>query len=190
MQGDGNLVLRADIPIIGPGTDRGVVWESGTDGYPGAIAAVNPDGGFFVYSSDGISEIWSAVSGSGDFTKAYVVLDPTQEFAIRAISTQGVGSADVIIWSTGTALDMTVEAPSFVPIVDEEIDMMNYNVTLNWDSMRSELIVGAEGPDPSNPSAINFTRYKPPMSYMEVADNVPALRGIERPGMWINTWPS
>ena len=187
MQGDGNLVLTALKPIVGPGSSRGVVWESGTDGYPGAIASVKKDGGFFIYSSDGVSEIWSANSGSGDFSNAYVTLDPTQEFSIHARSTQGVGEADVMIWSTGTALDMVVEAPSFVPIVDEEIDMINYNVTLNWDSMRSELIVGAEGPDPSNPSATNFTRFKPPISYMEVADNVPALRGIERPGMWVNT---
>ena len=42
-------------------------------------------------------------------------------------------------------------------------------------------------PSEKDPSAINYTRYIPPMSTEEIKPDVPALRGIERPAIWTNT---
>lgn len=79
-----------------------------------------------------------------------------------------------------------VGAVEFIPVIDEEVDMFDYNTTLSSDSMRSEIIIGTDQPDPKNPLATGFVRHTPRFANEEVAPGVPMLRGIPRVGMWIS----
>jgi len=78
------------------------------------------------------------------------------------------------------------DAVAFIPMIDENIDMFDYSTTLSSESMRSEIIIGTDQPDPKNPSATGFVRHTPRSGSEQVAPGIPMLRGIPRVGMWIS----
>lgn len=78
------------------------------------------------------------------------------------------------------------DAVPFIPIIDEEIDLFNYDTTLGSESMRSEIIVGTDQPDPKNPKITGFVRHTPRSGNEEVSPGIKILRNIPRVGMWIS----
>lgn len=78
------------------------------------------------------------------------------------------------------------DAVEFIPIIDESIDLFNYNTTLNSSSMRSEIIVGTDQPDPKYPHRTGFTRFIPQSAVEELSPGVKLMRNIPRPAMWVN----
>lgn len=78
------------------------------------------------------------------------------------------------------------DAVEFIPIIDEEIDMFEYSTTLSSESMRSEIIIGNDVPDPKNPSSTAFVRHTPRSGSEQVAPGIKMLRDIPRVGMWIS----
>lgn len=77
-------------------------------------------------------------------------------------------------------------ATEFIPVIDELIDLFDYSTTLSSESMRSEIIVGTDLPDPKNPSATGFVRHVPRSGSEEVSPGIPTLRNIPRPALWIS----
>lgn len=78
------------------------------------------------------------------------------------------------------------DAVEFIPEIDEEIDLLDYNTSLNSASMRSEIIIGTDLPDPKNPSTTGYVRHVPRSGSEEVRPGIPILRNIPRVGMWIS----
>jgi hypothetical protein len=76
------------------------------------------------------------------------------------------------------------DAIEFIPMIDEEVDMFDYNTTLSSESMRSEIIIGNELPNPSDPRVTSFIRHTPRSGSELVAPGIPMLRGISRVGIW------
>ena len=77
-------------------------------------------------------------------------------------------------------------AEPFIPEIDERFSLTNYSATLDGDSLRSEIVIGSDYPDPNNPSATSYTRFIPPAATDEIRAGVPALRNIVRPAIWID----
>jgi hypothetical protein len=77
------------------------------------------------------------------------------------------------------------EDPNYCPpieilTIDESETLIDYSVTLNSDSLRSEIIVSSNEPDWKNDGGYTVTHYHPPNSTLAT------LRGIERLAMWTN----
>ena len=79
-----------------------------------------------------------------------------------------------------------IGAIPFVPVIDETVDMFSYSSTLDSESMRSEIIIGTESPDPKNPSTTHYIRYTPRSGSEEEIPGIKSLRGIPRVGIWIS----
>ena len=77
-------------------------------------------------------------------------------------------------------------AEPFIPEIHEAISLTGYSATLDGDSLRSEIIIGSDYPDPNNPSATSYVRFSPPSATDEIRAGVPALRNIVRPAVWID----
>jgi len=67
MQGDGNLVSRRL-------SDGAVIWNSATDGNPGAFCVMQPDGNFVVYSADGRRALYNTYARTSPRTDHFLVL--------------------------------------------------------------------------------------------------------------------
>ena len=78
------------------------------------------------------------------------------------------------------------DAVEFIPIVDEMVDLFDYQTTLNSSSMRSEIIIGTDQPDPKYPHRTGFTKFVPQSATEELAPGVKLMRNIPRPAMWVN----
>ena len=92
-----------------------------------------------------------------------------------------------VLPGTYTRVDLdNVDGIPFIPLIDEEIDMFDYSTTLSSESMRSEIIIGTDSPDPKNPSATGFVRHTPRSGTEMVAPGIPLLRNIPKVGMWIS----
>ena len=81
----------------------------------------------------------------------------------------------------------TPGAEPFIPELHEAVNLINYQASLDGESLRSEIIVGSDLPDKNDPSRTKYARFIPPSATEEVRPGVPALRGISRPAAWINT---
>ena len=57
MQSDGNLVIYGN---------KGAIWSSGTDKYPGSYLGVQGDGNVVVYRSDNKSSVWAVNAGTAE----------------------------------------------------------------------------------------------------------------------------
>ncbi len=66
---------------------------------------------------------------------------------------------------------------SFIPDIDESLQLTDYSVSQADDSIRSEIIIGSQVPDPTNQSTVN-TRIVPRTSSI--------LRGMVKPAIWTN----
>jgi len=77
-------------------------------------------------------------------------------------------------------------ATEFIPLIDENIDLFDYSASLTGNSMRSEIIIGTDAPDPKDPASTGFIRHTPQSAVEELKSGVPALRNIPIPAMWIN----
>ncbi|NBR22235.1 MAG: hypothetical protein EBU08_00290 [Micrococcales bacterium] len=77
-------------------------------------------------------------------------------------------------------------AELFIPEIHEAVTLKAYQAGLSGDSLRSEIIIGSDAPDPNNPKATSFVRFVPPSSNDEIRPGVPALRNIVRPAIWID----
>lgn len=82
--------------------------------------------------------------------------------------------------------DSDPEATLFIPTIDEAVNMFDYSATLSSESMRSEIIVGTEVPDPKDPSVTGYVRHVPRAATEEVRPGIPVLRNIPRVGLWIS----
>lgn len=78
-------------------------------------------------------------------------------------------------------------AVEYIPLVDELVDLFEYSTSLNSESMRSEIIIGNDAPDPKNPGSTSFVRHTPRSGSELVASGVPIMRNIPRVGMWISS---
>lgn len=78
------------------------------------------------------------------------------------------------------------DAVPFIPEIDELVNLFEYGTNLNSDSMRSEIIIGNDAPDPKNPEATSFVRHTPRSGSEQVRPGIPMLRNIPRVGMWIS----
>ena len=65
----------------------------------------------------------------------------------------------------------------FIPEIDEELQLFDYNITFADDSLRSEIIIANQLPTSDNTSTI-VSRYVPPGQEI--------LRGMVRPAIWTN----
>jgi len=81
----------------------------------------------------------------------------------------------------------TPGAEPFIPELHEAIDLINYRASLDGDSLRSEVIIGSDLPDPNDPSRTKSVKFIPPTATDEIRPGVPALRNIVRPAAWVNT---
>jgi hypothetical protein len=77
-------------------------------------------------------------------------------------------------------------AELFIPEISEAISLTGYSATLDGESLRSEIIIGSDFPDPDNPSATSYIKYAPGSATDEIRPGVPALRNIVRPAIWID----
>lgn len=77
------------------------------------------------------------------------------------------------------------DAQPFIPEVHEDINLLEYSVTLSSAEKRSEFIIGNEAPNPRDPSQTGFVRHVPPVAKEQVLPGVPAMRNIQRPGIWV-----
>lgn len=77
------------------------------------------------------------------------------------------------------------EAQLFIPQISEELSLLNYQSSLDGESLRSELIIGNNKPDYRDPSTTGFVKYIPDTAVEEIRPGVPALRGIVKPAMLI-----
>jgi len=78
------------------------------------------------------------------------------------------------------------DAIPFIPVIDEEVDLFNYDTTLGSESMRSEIIIGTDQPDPKNPKITGFVRHTPRSGSEEIRPGIKTLRNIPRVGLWIS----
>lgn len=78
-------------------------------------------------------------------------------------------------------------AEPYVPVAHEALNLLEYQASLDGDTLRSEIIIGSDLPDPNDPSRTKFVRFVPPAATEEVRPGVPALRGINRPAAWVNS---
>jgi len=168
MQGDGNLVLYAGETLAGRYYPyRGAIWSSGTAGYPGSWVSMQSDGNLVIYSASSVP-LWNTATHGNPGAKLYLQNDGNVVI---------YSSGGVALWNTNTYHDTSIGATPFIPIVDESVDMFDYNATLNGNDDRSEIIIGTDLPDPKDPSRTGFVRHVPP--------NV-NLRGIERTAIWVS----
>lgn len=77
-------------------------------------------------------------------------------------------------------------AELFIPEIHEAVSLNGYSSTLDGESLRSEIIVGSDFPDPDNPSATSYIKYIPSSSTDEIRPGVPALRNIVRSAIWVD----
>lgn len=77
-------------------------------------------------------------------------------------------------------------AEIFIPVVDERVDMFNYSASITSDSMRSEIIIGTDVPDPKDPSVTGYVRHIPRSATEEVKPGIKMMRNIPRVAMWIS----
>lgn len=82
----------------------------------------------------------------------------------------------------------TAGAKPFIPVIDEKINLFDYRTTLDSSSMRSEIIIGTDQPDPKHPSRTGFSRFTPMSAKEEVSPGIKLMRGIPRPAMWISSF--
>lgn len=66
---------------------------------------------------------------------------------------------------------------SFIPEIDERMQLTDYSVSYNDESVRSEIIIGSELPDDTNQSTV-ITKVVPETAY--------TLRGMTKPAIWTN----
>jgi hypothetical protein len=109
---------------------------------------------------------WSAGNFDDDGIKIYVTYDEEGNFT--RVNEEDLG------------------AELFIPEIDEAVSLTNYSATLDGDSLRSEIVIGSDYPDPNNPSATSYVRFSPPSATDEIRSGVPALRNIVRPAVWID----
>ena len=79
-----------------------------------------------------------------------------------------------------------VDAIPFIPVIHEDEDMLNYNVTLSSADKRSVIYVGTDLPDAKDPTKTSYIRHVPPSSLETVSGGVNTMRGIERPAIWVS----
>lgn len=77
------------------------------------------------------------------------------------------------------------DAIPYIPIVHEDEDMLNYGVTLSGTDKRSVIYIGTDLPDPKDPTRTSYVKHIPP-SAIEEYSGVSAMRGIERPAIWVS----
>lgn len=77
-------------------------------------------------------------------------------------------------------------AELFIPEISEAVSLTGYSSTLDGESLRSEIIIGSDFPDPDNPSATSYVKFVPPSANDEIRPGVPALRNIVRPAIWVD----
>lgn len=81
-------------------------------------------------------------------------------------------------WSSGNEVGGV--RVSTIPVIDEELTLIDYTVSKDADALRSEIIISSSEPDLNNPSTSLYTRYVPETSL--------SLRGIIRPALWTNQY--
>lgn len=81
-------------------------------------------------------------------------------------------------WEPGNVL-ITGERVSFIPDIDERVQLTAYSVRLSDKSARTEIIIATEDPTPPNFETTFVTRETNPPGEV-------FLRGIQKPAMWIN----
>lgn len=79
-------------------------------------------------------------------------------------------------WSAGNFYEDGAYT-SFIPDIDESLQLTDYQVTQGDESIRSEIIIGSQVPDPTNQSTVN-TRIVPKTAQI--------LRGMVKPAIWTN----
>lgn len=79
------------------------------------------------------------------------------------------------------------DAEPFIPDVHEAVDLINYQASLDGESLRSEIIIGSDLPDANDPTRTKFVRFSPPSATEEIRPGIPALRNINKPAAWVNT---
>jgi len=111
---------------------------------------------------------WSAgnFDSYGDGQKIYVTYDEEGNYTRVSSSTPG--------------------AEPFIPEINETTTLKQYQVSIGGDSLRSEIIIGSDQPDPNNPRATSYVRFVPGSANDEIRPGVPALRNIIRPAIWID----
>ena len=176
MQTDGNLVLYVEATQYGRyhAGVPGALWQTNTDGNPGAYLTMQTDGNLVVRSSGGAA-LWN--SGTMGNPGATLAMQSDRNVVIYL-------SGDAI-WSTGTWYPTSIGPTPYIPIVHEDEDMLNYGVTLSTTDKRSVIYVGTDLPDPKDATKTSYVKHVPP-SATERYSGVSAMRGIERPAIWVS----
>lgn len=95
------------------------------------------------------------------------------------------------IYVDGSSYDRVDEsaegATEFIPLVDELVDLFDYNASITGDSLRSEIIIGSEAFDPKSRNTTGVTRHIPQSSRELLANGAKTLRDIPIPAMWTSS---
>ena len=73
----------------------------------------------------------------------------------------------------------------YIPVITDELAILNYSASLVGDALRSEIVIGTNQPDYKDPGSTGFITYYPETASEEIRDGVPALRNIIKPAAWI-----
>lgn len=204
LAGDGFYVLRADgtIQSVGGATDHGGMGQITETPYEGNMDDLvdivkdlllwagwlfyetTPGGGPLVYGSIETTGILPENPIGTDFFDKKFVMDPiTQIKQITGYITYvdeegGFHFKSPNWWTSGNEVGgVRVDT---IPVIDEELTLIDYTVSKDADALRSEIIISSSEPDLNNPSTSLYTRYVPETSL--------SLRGIVRPALWTNEY--
>lgn len=82
-------------------------------------------------------------------------------------------------WTQGNFMQGTGERVQYLPEIDERVNLTDYGVSFNDESLRSLIIISSEDPDEAGLTTVT-TKHVP-----QTAKN---LRGLLKPAMWVNGW--
>jgi hypothetical protein len=82
-------------------------------------------------------------------------------------------------WSFGNTIQSTGQRIYEIPEIDESVNMYDYSVSRNDDSLRSLIIISSEDPNEAGDSTVT-TKVVP--------QTAQGLRGLLKPAMWVNGW--
>ena len=200
VKGDGNIYPRGTVDFYGgpiPGTQGQIRKNGNYRDYVDIIRDLALWSGFLLFDdtiqSNETPAVYGALESTGAFAEEQLPDDLFDKRPVIDAMTELKETVGYLLfvddegrlrfespnwWSQGN-FDESGEQINFLPEVDEKVNMSDYTVSFNDESLRSLIIIASEDPDVDGTTTVN-TKLVP--------QTAQGLKGLLVPAMWVNGW--